>query len=97
MWKINLSLQEAKLPVLLEEELVGVCRHDSPHLITALIHTGGTGKPGGRCRVCCRWTGGEVRGGVTTPGDSGRNAEGTGRSRKEGGGRRRRNVVVAGE
>lgn len=51
MTGINLSLQEAKLPVLLEEELVGVHRQDSPHLVAALIHKGGLRKPWGRCRV----------------------------------------------
>lgn len=70
---LNLSLQEAELPVLLEKELVGVCRQDSTYLIAALIHKGGLRKPWGRCRV--------VR--ATTPWDRKWKAEGTRRSRVE--------------
>lgn len=64
---MNLSLQEAELTVLLEKELVGVCRQDSAHLIAALR------KPWGRCRV--------VR--ATTPWDRKWKTEGTRRSRVE--------------
>lgn len=64
MWKeyiCYLSLQQAQLVLLMEEELVGVWRYNSTRLITALIHTGGLGKPGRGHRVCCCigvWEGG---------------------------------------
>ncbi len=91
--------------VLMEEELVGVCWYDFPLLIAAMIHTGGTGEPAWRSRVCC-WLGGVRRGGgVTTPWNSRRATAGTGRTGV--GGKRkmrarenrgwRRCVLVAGE
>lgn len=44
----NLGLKEAKLPVLLKEQLVGIERSC---LLPASIYRGGERDPGGRCRA----------------------------------------------
>lgn len=44
---LDLSLQEAQLSVLMEEQLVGVRRYDPAPPTTVLSHTVGTGERGG--------------------------------------------------
>lgn len=45
----NLGLEEAKLMVLLKEQLVGI---ECTCLVPASIYRGGVHDPGGQCRVC---------------------------------------------
>lgn len=78
--QLDLSLQQTQLVVLLEEELVSVRWYYSTCLITAL-HTGESGKTGGRYRVCC-WMGVVREGRVIRFWES-RVSAGEGRSRRK--------------